>query len=506
MAQEEQLERVQALIDLGRLDDARRLLIAILAADPNAVAALRLLAVCHFQTGDGEAALDAADRAVAAEPQNEWGHRLRASALLLLGRPRDAIAAARQAIQLEPGNWAGHLLLGLAAAPEHHRLSRAAFRRAAALAPMEPEVPFVRGQMLFALGANRRARRAYRETVRIDPQHAGALEGLAAIAMSEGRLGQSLRYVRSAAAAAPGTVAVADYLDRALVGSLGWAVVTGWILMVVLLFTVMPVAWLVGAGVVAAYFLWLWQALKALPVAVVGVAWARIRSQPRQLARLLIAGATAAVAVGVGVAASRLDVDHFDPIPELVAISVALVGGIAVVIATDRWVAHRQPRAVHAPATAMDMQRPIRAATKRLAFRIFTAALVPAIVLFVPAIDPEPNRLFRAGLGTVLLAGLALVTWWIVRQQRPMSAAGLARWSRVPEVGLSAFWLGWLVLVAFLVAAAYLPDGSPLLVDVLAVGALVAIAYGVLVLVAVVVVASALWVRELLRSLAGPRR
>jgi len=176
------------------------------------------------------------------------------------------------------------------------------------------------------------------------------------------------------------------------------------------------------------------------------------------------------------------------------------------VIATDRWVVHRQRRAPDAPATAMDMQWPIRAAAKRLAFRIFTAALVPAIVLFVPAIDPEPNRLFRAGLGTVLLAGLALVTWWIVRQQRPMSAAGLARWSRVPEVGLSAFWFGWLVLVAFLVGAAYLPNGSPLLVDVLAVGASVAIAYGVLVLVAVVVVASALWVRQLLRSLAGPRR
>jgi tetratricopeptide (TPR) repeat protein len=219
------LQRVQAFIDLGRLDEARRLLFAILAADPNAVAALRLMAVCHTQAGDGDAALDAADRAVAAEPEDEWGHRLRASALLLLGRPRDAMAA-RQAIQLEPGNWAGHLLLGVAAAPEHRRVSWAAFRRAGALAPMEAEVPFVRGQVLLALGANWRARRAYREAIRIDPQHAGALEGLAAIAMWEGRPGQSLRYVRSAAAAAPGTVAAADYLDRALVGLLGWAVMT----------------------------------------------------------------------------------------------------------------------------------------------------------------------------------------------------------------------------------------------------------------------------------------
>jgi tetratricopeptide (TPR) repeat protein len=88
MDQEQELLRIEALIDLGRLDEAWRLLAALPADDPTA---LRLRALCDYLLGNGPAALETAERAIAAEPENEWGHRLRASSLLLLGQPDAAL-------------------------------------------------------------------------------------------------------------------------------------------------------------------------------------------------------------------------------------------------------------------------------------------------------------------------------------------------------------------------------------------------------------------------------
>jgi tetratricopeptide (TPR) repeat protein len=286
-----QLERIGALIDLGRLEVAHTRLLALLAGDPTDAGALRLLALCYHRAGDAQSALAAADRAVAAEPEEEWGHRLRASALLVLDHPTEAVEAASEAVRLAPEGWAGHLLLGvaLASAPGTRRAGHAALKRAASLAPAEAEIPFLQGRLHHALGATRSARRAYRDALRMDPQHAGALEGLAAIAMAAGRLGESLRYARSAAAAAPGAVATFEYLDHALIGVLGWAMLTAWSLLVALLFTFMPLARAVAGGIVLVYLVWLRKMAQALPANAAGFVWARVRHEPRLLVRLLAA-------------------------------------------------------------------------------------------------------------------------------------------------------------------------------------------------------------------------
>jgi tetratricopeptide (TPR) repeat protein len=134
MDQEGWPQRVEALIDLGRLDEARRLLVTVLAGDPMAAAALRLLAFCDYQRGDGPAAPEAADRAIAAEPENEWGHRLRAWALLLLGEPDAAMSAALETVRLEPEGWAGHHLgIRLTGKPTGKRTRVSVIRAAAAM-------------------------------------------------------------------------------------------------------------------------------------------------------------------------------------------------------------------------------------------------------------------------------------------------------------------------------------------------------------------------------------
>lgn len=503
MEEEGRAERALALIDLGRLDAGRAVVDAMLAADPDDAEALRLLAVCWCRAGHGLGALEAADRAVAADPDSEWGHRLRASALLLLGRPDDAMAGAREAIRLAPDGWAGHLLLAVAAASAggRWRASRSAFRQAARLAPAEAEVPYVRGVVLHSIGARRRAERMYRDALRIHPQHAGALEGLAAIAMERGLPGAAIRYLRSATFAAPGTVPTIAYTDRIVAGVLGWAVMTTWVLMLVLFFTVFPVAWLIGAGVVAVYLLWARSMVRALTPNAFQVILGRIRSQPGQLSRLVLACASALVALGVGVAASRLDPrpGHYDPLPLLLVIVIAMLAEAVGIIVVDR-IAARRARGSPGPATAMDLPRAGQAAANRLVYRCFAATLIPATVLFLPAVDPDPDRGLRAALGTAMLAAAALTTWLVVRHQPPMSDAALARWRFAPNTMFTLFSLGWLTNALFLLGAAYLPDNSPLLVDVLAVGAVVAIPFGLLI---VTVASVALALRWAWRRLAG---
>src|SRR5579859_5270338 len=165
MVEEGGLERVEALMDLGRLDQARALLLSILGSRPEDGEALRLLAACHHRAGDRRAALEAADLAVAADPDAEWGHRLRAHALLSLGRLKEALRAAGEAVMLQPASWAGHLMVGAAAAyvRGESKRSQEAFRRAASLAPGEAEVPYVRGHVLHTLNRTWAARRAYRQ-------------------------------------------------------------------------------------------------------------------------------------------------------------------------------------------------------------------------------------------------------------------------------------------------------------------------------------------------------
>ena len=96
------LRRADQLIKVGRARDAIPLVLQALAMRPDWHEALCTLALAHLQSGNALEALSAADRATGASPDAEWGHRLRAFALLRLGRHKAARYAAEQAVRLAP--------------------------------------------------------------------------------------------------------------------------------------------------------------------------------------------------------------------------------------------------------------------------------------------------------------------------------------------------------------------------------------------------------------------
>lgn len=108
------IARAEALAELGRRQQALDVLNELIAAGSQDVRVWRALAAVYLETGDGEKALRAADWAVTFAPGDEWGHRLRASALRLLDRPAEAVAAAEEAVRLGPDVWQGRASLAAA--------------------------------------------------------------------------------------------------------------------------------------------------------------------------------------------------------------------------------------------------------------------------------------------------------------------------------------------------------------------------------------------------------
>jgi tetratricopeptide (TPR) repeat protein len=108
------IARAEALSELGRRQQALDVLNELIVAGAQDVRVWRALAAVYLETGDGEKALRAADWVVTFAPDDEWGHRLRASALRLLSRLDEAVAAAEQAVRLGPQVWQSRASLAAA--------------------------------------------------------------------------------------------------------------------------------------------------------------------------------------------------------------------------------------------------------------------------------------------------------------------------------------------------------------------------------------------------------
>jgi tetratricopeptide (TPR) repeat protein len=451
-----ELDRVQAQLELGRVAAARELVGGYLARHPDDARGLCLLALCQQRDGSVDAMLDAAERACAAEPRLEWGHRLRAQALTLLDRPVEAVAAARTAVRLGPDRWQCHAMLAFAtsALPGRRAVPLAAAAEAVRLAPDQAEAHHARGLVLHASGRFGAARRSYLRVLRLDPQHAGAMRQLGRIAERRGQAGTALRYFGAAAATAPADTAGATHLRRILLRIAGLAWATAAMLTIVLVFGRYPVAWLVAAALAGGYLWWAGRALRALPAPARAAARGWLRTDARLLVRVVGTGVLAAVAVAVGVGSAVFDTPGHGGVLllSLAGWLVALLASALTVVGADLLAHRRRP-----VTDAGDPTSPDGAGT-RLLFRVYWASCVLAAALWVPALLLGADQLVRATLGVA--AGAAFLGWfrWLLRRARRArrrSAAPL--WTRL--VRLAPFFaIGRLANLVFAVAVVLVPD------------------------------------------------
>lgn len=267
-------ERIRALLDLGRAEEALTALAPALAAAPDDSDLLLLrVTALHRLDRDGEA-IAAADLGLAADPDHPGLHMLRSSVLDRRGDRAGAYEAAVEAARLAPFVPATHRQVALVLVQDIGTQERALAVAAHALSldPGDPDSHVTMGIVTWpnSTGGSSAQRAAARwhlyEALRIDPHHAWAHAEIARM---------DLRHVRVGAAA--GRIARQAALDDGQsAGVMG--MVVGF---VIALWT----ALVVGAGVAVAASAsvpWVGRVVVLLPpllLAVPVVAW--VRSVPR---------------------------------------------------------------------------------------------------------------------------------------------------------------------------------------------------------------------------------
>jgi len=459
---QEALDAADALLAIGRTDAARRRVVEVLAGSPDNARALRLLARCHHDAGDYAAMLDAADAAVAAEPDDPTGHLLRGTALLQLDRPTEAAQAAETVLALAPHAWSARLLRGLALVdvPGQRRTAFAEIRQAIRIAPHEPQPQYVLGTLYHALGSRNRARQAYRRTLRLDPQHAGAQQGLGHLALRAGRATAAVRYFSAAAAADPSSPGAVARLERVLMGGTGWAMMSAFAVAMLLVFAAYPLAWLLAATVAGLYALWAVRLWRALSPGTRELAAARLRRDPRLRARLvataalLLAGFAAAAtgaAARTGVVGRAVPADEA-PADEALLWMLGLVAlllvAVVVVVVVDARHARRTPQGDAAGPEEHGETR-----IGRLLLRWYLAAALAAVPVTATVLWHRGDGA-RAVTGLGGLAALLGYVRWSARRWRrhpaPALPLGLLPVSRAASAAAG-------LLVLYLPAAAFLP-------------------------------------------------
>src|SRR5215475_6298510 len=100
-----QLRRAQALLDIGRHNDAIPLLTDALRLNPQAVDTYCYLGLALERAGELDRALSVLDEAVKLAPNSEWPHRLQSIVYKEKGQHAAALEKAREANRLSPDTW-----------------------------------------------------------------------------------------------------------------------------------------------------------------------------------------------------------------------------------------------------------------------------------------------------------------------------------------------------------------------------------------------------------------
>jgi tetratricopeptide (TPR) repeat protein len=224
----EATRRAQALLDIGRADEAAAVLSKALAADPAAWRPWCALGVAHLNGGRYREAADCARRASELNPGAEWPHRVASIAKGRLGQRAGALAAARESVRLEPDGAYPQIQLAVALSCmswRHRREAYDAVARALALAPDDADIQFMAGNVAMRYRRHRLAAARYERALEIDASHSGALNNLALVRLRNGRTIAAANGFGSAAALNPTTDMHRRNLETAVRRTLAYAAV-----------------------------------------------------------------------------------------------------------------------------------------------------------------------------------------------------------------------------------------------------------------------------------------
>ena len=191
------LEQASAALRLGQAESAERQLRAIQAMAPGEVNSLHLLGAALLDQEKIESAIETLERAVAAAPRFARARTDLARAYRASGRFDRAREELRRVLRLAPAldaAWLayGDLLVDLGKYPD----AKIAFERARLVDPHRTAIEKAAGALLAE--DRRSAEAIFRNILKLDARHVGALCGLAAVCLGGGHPRDSERLIRHA--------------------------------------------------------------------------------------------------------------------------------------------------------------------------------------------------------------------------------------------------------------------------------------------------------------------
>ncbi|MBA2589724.1 MAG: tetratricopeptide repeat protein [Alphaproteobacteria bacterium] len=214
-------EQAVALHRSGRLADAERLYLQVLAAQPGDFTARHLLGVLRAQTGRMEEALADIGAALAIHPDDPEALLNHANVLKGLNRPDEALAGFDRALAAKPGwpqalNNRGTVLQAMGRPAE----ALAAYDQALAAAPDNVEALNNRGSVLQDLKRPAEALAAYDQALRLAPKFATAFNNRGAALLELKRFADALGCFDRSLSLRPGDPQVLNNRGNALQGLL----------------------------------------------------------------------------------------------------------------------------------------------------------------------------------------------------------------------------------------------------------------------------------------------
>ena len=254
---EQAAARATHLNQLNRHAEAERIAREALAENPDHPELLYELACALVDTDRAAEALQVADAAIASAPQVERGYRLRAIMLCQLGRYDEAVESADVAVRLAPDapSAANVSTMTLYRAGRIKEAYAGALRYVE-LAPEDADAHCLVGDILEEVDELEHARRAYREALRLDQQHANARNNLAVLELRAGQTKQALHGFVDAGRMEPNRTALPIRNTVAVLWKVtwrmqAWLAISGVVLLVVGVAARSPI-WLVRATAVIA--------------------------------------------------------------------------------------------------------------------------------------------------------------------------------------------------------------------------------------------------------------
>jgi len=331
----EELARAATMLDLGRYDEASMLLARLVSAEPGSGRAWCLFARAHLGADRFADAVEAANRAAAIEPAEEWPHRLASNALMHLGNHGEALRAAAESRRLAPAFWQTHVCVAQAAlAAGQPAVAASAAAEARKLAPNEPDVHFLSGKVALARADLDGARTHQERALALDPTHSGAMNELGRIRLRRHDTVGAIKHFISAARTTPGEHIYSRNIDVVIVRSVSRMIYVFVLVAMILLW--IPALAHTGRAPLAAGF----GTLAVATLAAFAIMVTRLPSEARLMARktVLSRRVLAALAVAFGGVGAAFAVVEFVPAAQLtqtlpIAIIITIV---ARVVATAR--------------------------------------------------------------------------------------------------------------------------------------------------------------------------